>query len=95
MSKFFLRKRLSAGKTSILNELFNARADKLAEGKYNIPIENKEKFLDIVANVQNKALKQNLINSYLKDEDNWGIDAGKLIEKYYKARCTRRNKNYI
>ena len=84
MSKFFLKNVLSTGKTSILNKLFNARADKLAEVKTNIPIEDKERFLDVVSNVENEELRKRLIAKYLQDEDYLGYECGRLSEEYYK-----------
>ena len=84
MSKKFFKDVLSTSKISILNKLFNARADELAGDNKNIPIEDKERFLDIVSNVKDEELKKNLIARYLKDEDYLGYECGRLSEQYYK-----------
>ena len=84
MSKFFLNSRLSKGKQVILNELFNARANEMAEGKDKITIKEKERFLDIVTNVSDESLKKELIYSYLADDDKMGEECARLIEHYYK-----------
>jgi len=77
--------KLPNNRESILNELFNARAEKLAKLKTSIPIGDKERFLDIVSNVENEELRKRLIATYLKDEDYLGYECGKISEKYYKT----------
>ena len=95
MSRFFLKKLLSTGKTSILEELFNARADELASDKFNPTIENTGSFLDITDEVKDMDLKARLISRYFKDEDIMGEECGRLIKKYYSSRFFWRSKfNY-
>ena len=71
----------------ILNALYNARADELAE-ENTIPVENTQKFLDIVSNIENEDLRQKLISCYLKDEDLLSGECARLMKKYYFNGCS-------
>ena len=86
MSKFFLKTKLSTGKDSIIDRLFNEKSEELAEGECTIPIGDKERFLDMVSNVKDESLRQRLIHKYLKDEDYLGAECGRLIKNYYRNR---------
>ena len=88
MSDIFLKNLLSGGKTSILNELYNARADKLATDKLKVPNGNTENFLDIVDNVGNEELKKQLIYKYLESEDVLSSECARLMKKYYFHGCS-------
>lgn len=73
-------------KDSMLNKIFDMRAEDLAQEETHSGVKVKERFLDIVENVKDISLKQNLINEYLKADDEFGIECGRLIKKYYTNR---------
>lgn len=68
---------------SMINKIYNMRAEELAQEKYKNNIRDKERFLDIVENVKNIELKQKLIEEYLKSDDEFGNECARLIKKYY------------
>jgi hypothetical protein len=84
MSRFFLKTKLSTGKDSIVDRIFDSKAEELAQEKGNGNIENTERFLDVVSNVKNEELQNNLRYIYLKQDEETGEECARLIEKYYK-----------
>ena len=67
--QIFLKKLLSVRKATILEQLYDVRADKLGEEKAKIPTPDVETFLDVVENVGNTELKAKLVHKYLEDEN--------------------------
>ena len=84
MKKFFLKRKLSTGKESIIDRIFNDKAEELARGKSIVKTEVTERFLDVVSNVDNEELQNNLRHIYLKQDEEIGEECAKLIEYYYK-----------
>jgi hypothetical protein len=84
MRKFFLKRKLSTGKVSIIGRIFNDKAEELAQGKGSANTGNTERFLDVVSNVENEELQKSLRYIYLKEDEETGEECARLIEKYYR-----------
>ena len=83
MNKNFFEKELSASKDSIIDKIFDSRAEELAQEKEHYQTKNTERFLDVVINVEDKKLKEQLRNIYLREDDEAGEECARLIKKYY------------
>ena len=84
MSENTSKTKLSAGKDSIIDRIFDSRAEELAQEKGQIETENTERFLDIITNVKDEELKKQLRAIYLKEDNRAGEECARLIKKYYK-----------
>ena len=70
-------------KNNMINKIYELRSEELAQEKLDKETKTKDKFLDIVENVTDTNLKQELKSEYLKTDDEFGIECGRLIKKYY------------
>ena len=73
-----------ANKDGIIDKLFNARSEELAQEKENPKLGNRERFLDVLSNVRVSSLRNRLKIIYLKEDAEAGENCARLIEKYYK-----------
>ena len=76
---------MSTGKDSIIDRIFDSRAEELAEEKDGVRnMDTTERFLDVVSNVKDETLQKQLRTIYLKEDEQTGEQCGRLIKKYYK-----------
>ena len=84
MGKKIFRPELSTGKDSIIDRIFDSRAEELAKEKGGvITNDGTERFLDVVSNVKDETLQNQLRTIYLKEDDNAGEVCARLTKKYY------------
>jgi len=70
-------------KNNMINKIYDMKAEELAQEKLHKPNKEKDNFLDIVEKVRDPNLKQRLKDEYLKADDEFGIECGRLIKHYY------------
>ena len=91
--RFFLKSKLSTGKHSIIDTIYDSKADELAEVIGCQIGDTTESVLKIIEGIDNTDLRRKLKDVYLHEEDLTGNECGRLIKEYYNNRIQRRSKS--